>query len=148
MGCKNCKSNNKKIDYEILNTNEDGDKKLYQKCKNIEEKELYNTSLKIPGPFKVLKIKKIYLGFKSSYKEYKKYKKEAEKRGYIEKDFVHPSIYAIYNDTDDNGYYIDYQPYDSDAKNANYIYQHNKGGLRYGEKTLFCRKQQFMYYKS
>ena len=90
--------------------------------------------MNIPDYFKSLKVKKVYLGFKSSYEQYQKYKKEALKRRYEKKDFVHPSIYAFYDN--DSGYYIDYQPYNSDAKNANYIYKYNKGGLRYGDKTF------------
>ena len=37
MGCKHCRSNNKKIDYEVLNTTEKGDQELFNKCKIIEE---------------------------------------------------------------------------------------------------------------
>ena len=134
MGCKHCRANNKKIDYEILNTDEKGDQDLFKKCKKIEEDNTKNTLLNIPDYFKLLKVKKIYLGFKSSYNQFKKYKKEALKRGYEKKDFVHPSIYACYNG--DSGYFIDYQPYSSDAKNVNYIYKYNKGGLRYGDKNF------------
>ena len=28
MGCKHCRSNNKKIDYEVLNTTEKGDQEI------------------------------------------------------------------------------------------------------------------------
>lgn len=34
------------------------------------------------------------------------------------------------------GYYIDYQPSDSNAKNVTYIYKNERNGLRYGRKTF------------
>ena len=77
MGCKHCRSNNKNIDYQVLNTTEKGDQELFDKCKKLEEEnDPKNNLLNIPDHFKVLKVKKVYLGFKSSYKQYKKYKKK------------------------------------------------------------------------
>ena len=95
MGCKNCKSSSKKIDYEILNTSDEADQDIYNKCKNSEkEMEEKNISLDIPEHFKELKIKKIYLGFKSSYKFYEKNKRKANKRGY-EKKTLHILLFML-----------------------------------------------------
>ena len=63
----------------------------------------------------------------------KKNKKKITKRGYSKKDCVHPSIYVFYNEK--NGFFIDYQPSKTDAKNVKYIYKGQESGIRYGEKS-------------
>ena len=138
MVCKLCNLDGRKTDLNMLKNqsdekNEDA-KKVIELIEETEPEIKDDSTFNIPVEFKHLTIKKIYVGLQSEYDFYNKNKKEIEKNNYSKKDCVHPSLYAFYEEK--HGYYIDYQPSDSNAKNVTYIYKNERNGLRYGRKTF------------
>ena len=139
MGCKYCRNDGVKTKINIDDLQGE-DKELNEMLDLIKKSDnkQEDSILDIPQELKHLTIKKIFLGLKSEYDFYRKNKKKIQKKGYQKKDFAHPSLYAYFDE--DNGYYIDYQPSETEAKNVKYIYKGAKSGLRYGKKSFkeFC----------
>ena len=138
MGCKQCTPDGGKTDLNELrkqsNEKNKDATKIIELIDEVDSEINDDSRINIPAELKHLNIKKIYVGLQSEYDFYEKNKKEIEKNKYSKKDCVHPSLYAFYEEK--NGYYIDYQPSDSKAKNVTYIYKNERNGLRYGQKTF------------